>query len=194
MFTQGGYAHLYGEGKVDYPHERIELTAAVISMNMDSSTVYAHGVEDSLGVLSGKPVFTEGDTPYETNTIRYNFKSKKGIISDVVSQQGEGYVTGNNAKKGASDELFMRNGRYTTCDHHEHPHFYMQMTYAKVRPKKNVVTGPAYLVIEDVPLPLAVPFFFFPFSSSYSSGFIMPTYMDDSSRGFGLTEGAITLP
>ena len=189
VFTQGGYAHLYGEGKVDYPHERIELTAAVISMNMDSSTVYAHGVEDSLGVLSGKPVFTEGDTPYETNTIRYNFKSKKGIISDVVSQQGEGYVTGNNAKKGASDELFMRNGRYTTCDHHEHPHFYMQMTYAKVRPKKNVVTGPAYLVIEDVPLPLAVPFFFFPFSSSYSSGFIMPTYMDDSSRGFGLTEG-----
>ena len=69
------------------------------------------------------------------------------------------------------------------------PHFYMQMTYAKVRPKKNVVTGPAYLVVEDVPLPLAVPFFFFPFSSSYSSGFLMPTYMDDSSRGFGLTDG-----
>ena len=83
----------------------------------------------------------------------------------------------------------MEHGRYTTCDHHDHPHFYMQLTRAKVRPKKNVVTGPAYLVVEDVPLPLAVPFFFFPFSSSYSSGFIMPTYMDDSSRGFGLAEG-----
>lgn len=82
------------------------------------------------------------------------------MISNVVSQQGEGYVTGNNAKKGANDELYMKSGRYTTCDHHEHPHFYMQMTYAKVRPKKNVVTGPAYLVVEDVPLPLAVPFFF----------------------------------
>ena len=107
----------------------------------------------------------------------------------MVSQQGEGYVTGNNAKKGAGDELYMKKGRYTTCDNHEHPHFYMQMTYAKVRPKKNVVTGPAYLVVEDVPLPLAVPFFFFPFSSSYQSGFLMPTYMDDSSRGFGLVDG-----
>jgi len=189
VFTQDGYAHLYGDGKVNYPHENIELTAAVITMNMDSSTVYAHGVEDSLGVMKGTPVFKDGETPYETNTIRYNFKSKKGIISNVVSQQGEGYVTGNNAKKGSGNELYMKSGRYTTCDHHDHPHFYMQMTYAKVRPKKNVVTGPAYLVVEDVPLPLAVPFFFFPFSSSYSSGFLMPSYMDDSSRGFGLTDG-----
>ncbi len=189
VFTQEGYAHLYGDGKVTYPHEKIELTAAVITMNMDSSTVFAHGVEDTLGVMQGIPVFKDGETPYETNTIRYNFKSRKGIISNVVSQQGEGYVTGNNAKKSSGDELYMRSGRYTTCDHHDHPHFYMQMTYAKVRPKKNVVTGPAYLVVEDVPLPLAVPFFFFPFSSSYSSGFLMPTYMDDSSRGFGLTDG-----
>ena len=189
VFTQEGYAHLYGDGKVTYPSQNIELTAEVITMNMDSSTVYAHGVEDSIGVMQGTPVFKDGSTPYETNTIRYNFKSKKGIISNVVSQQGEGYVTGNNAKKGSGDELYMKKGRYTTCDNHEHPHFYMQMTYAKVRPKKNVVTGPAYLVVEDVPLPLAVPFFFFPFSSSYQSGFLMPTYMDDSARGFGLTDG-----
>lgn len=187
VFTQGGYAHLYGDGKVSYPGA--DLEAAIITMNMDSSTVYARGVEDSLGVMQGTPVFKDGETSYETNTIRYNFKSKKGIISNVVSQQGEGYVTGNNAKKGLNDELYMKSGRYTTCDHHDHPHFYMQMTYAKVRPKKNVVTGPAYLVVEDVPLPLAVPFFFFPFSSSYQSGFLMPTYMDDSNRGFGLTDG-----
>lgn len=187
VFENGGYAHLFGDGEVTY--QQIKLTAGVITMNLDSSSVFAHGVEDSLGVVKGAPVFTDGDTPYETNTIRYNFKSKKGLISNVVSQQGEGYVTGNNAKKGASDELYMKGGRYTTCDHHDHPHFYMQMTYAKVRPKKNVVTGPAYLVVEDVPLPIAVPFFFFPFSSSYSSGFLMPTYMDDSSRGFGLTNG-----
>lgn len=187
VFTQAGVANLYGDGKVNY--QNIELTADVISMNMDSSTVFAYGIEDSVGTVKGQPVFKDGETPYETKTIRYNFKSKKGLISNVVSQQGEGYVTGNNAKKGQNDELFMRSGRYTTCDNHDHPHFYMQMTYAKVRPKKNVVTGPAYLVIEDVPLPLAVPFFFFPFSSSYSSGFIMPSYMDDSARGFGLTDG-----
>ncbi|WP_455593269.1 putative LPS assembly protein LptD [Bacteroides sp.] len=187
VFTEGGYAHLYGDGKVNY--EKIELGAQIITMNMDSSTVFARGVTDSLGVEKGKPVFKDGETPYETKAIRYNFKSKKGFINNVVTQQGEGYVVGDNAKKGANDELFMEHGRYTTCDHHDHPHFYMQLTRAKVRPKKNVVTGPAYLVVEDVPLPLAVPFFFFPFNSSYSSGFIMPSYMDDSSRGFGLAGG-----
>ncbi|WP_373758611.1 putative LPS assembly protein LptD [Bacteroides heparinolyticus] len=187
VFTQSGFAHLYGQGKVTYPGA--DLAADVISMDMDNSTVFARGVTDSLGTAKGRPVFKDGDTSYETDTIRYNFKSKRGIISNVVSQQGEGYVTGNNAKKGHNDELYMKNGRYTTCDHHDHPHFYMQMTYAKVRPKKNVVTGPAYLVVEDVPLPIAVPFFFFPFSSSYQSGFLMPTYMDDSNRGFGLTDG-----
>jgi hypothetical protein bfra3_19041 len=187
VFEEGGYAHLYGDGKVNY--QSIELGAQIITMNMDSSTVFARGVTDSLGVETGKPVFKDGDTSYDTEAIRYNFKSKKGYINNVVSQQGEGYVTGNNAKKGAEDELFMQNGKYTTCDHHDHPHFYLQLTKAKVRPKKNVVTGPAYLVVEDVPLPLAVPFFFFPFSSSYSSGFIMPTVLDDSSRGFGLSDG-----
>lgn len=187
VFTQNGFAHLYGEGKVTY--EQINLAADVISMNIDSTTVYAYGREDSLGVVQGKPVFTEGETPYETNQIRYNFTSKKGIISNIVTQQGEGYVIGNNAKKGANDEIYLKQGIYTTCENHDHPHFYMQMTYAKVRPKKNVVTGPAYLVVEDVPLPIAVPFFFFPFNSTYSSGILMPTYMDDSNRGFGLTNG-----
>ena len=187
VFEEGGYAHLYGDGKVNY--QKVELGAQIITMNMDSSTVYARGVKDSLGVETGKPVFKDGDTSYDTEAIRYNFKSKKGYINNVVSQQGEGYVTGNNAKKGADDELFMQNGRYTPCDNHDHPHFYLQLTKAKVRPKKNVVTGPAYLVVEDVPLPLAVPFFFFPFSSSYSSGFIMPTVLDDSARGFGLSDG-----
>lgn len=186
-FTEGVNAHLYGQGKIDY--ESIELVSDIISMNMDSSTVYARGREDSLGVVTGRPVFKDGETPYETNTIRYNLRSRRGLISNVITQQGEGYVVGNNAKKGANDELFMINGRYTTCDHHDHPHFYLQLTRAKVRPKKNVVTGPAYLVVEDVPLPIAVPFFFFPFSSSYSSGFLMPSYMDDSNRGFGLTQG-----
>ncbi len=187
VFVEGGFAHLYGDGKVTY--EKTELMAAIISMDMDSSTVFARGVTDSLGVIKGKPVFKDGETPYETNTIRYNFKSKRGLISNVVTQQGEGYVIGHDAKKGANDELYMRKGQYTTCDHHDHPHFYIQMSYGKVRPKKNVVTGPAHLVVEDVSLPLVVPFFFFPFSSSYSSGFLMPTYMDDSNRGFGLVNG-----
>ena len=186
-FTLGGAATLYGSGKVNY--QKIELGAEVISMNLHSSTVHAYGSDDSTGTIKGKPVFKDGDTSYDTETINYNFKTRKAGITDVVTQQGEGYVVGTIAKKDAEDNIYMKDGKYTTCDHHDHPHFYMQLTRAKVKPKKNVVTGPAYLVVEDVPLPLAVPFFFFPFSSSYSSGFVMPSYMDDSSRGFGLTEG-----
>ena len=187
VFTQGGFVHLYGSGKVNY--EDIELTSAVITMNMDSSTVYAEGVKDSSGVESGSPVFKEGDTPYESKTMRYNFKSKKGFINSIVTQQGEGYVTSAEAKKGANDEIYMRHGIYTTCDNHEHPHFYLKLSMAKVRPKKNAVFGPAQLVVEDVPLPIAIPFGFFPFTSSYSSGFIMPTFGDEMNRGFYLRDG-----
>ncbi len=187
VFTEGGFAHLYGDGKVNY--EKIELTSAVISMNMDSSTVYARGIADSTGVESGIPIFKDGDTPYESKIMRYNFKTKKGFINHIVTQQGEGYVTSEESKKGENDELFLRNGRYTTCDNHEHPHFYLKLSMAKVRPKKNAVFGPAQLVVEDVPLPIAVPFGFFPFNSSYSSGFIMPTFGDEANRGFYLRDG-----
>lgn len=187
VFTKEGYAHLYGEGKVNY--QNIELTSAVITMNMDSSTVYATGVTDTAGVETGLPIFKDGETPYESKIMRYNFKTKKGFINSIVTQQGEGYVTSEEGKKGANDEIYMRHGKYTTCDNHEHPHFYLKLSMAKVRPKKNVVFGPAQLVVEDVPLPIAVPFGFFPFNSSYSSGFIMPTYGDEMNRGFYLRDG-----
>lgn len=187
VFTKEGYAHLYGEGKVNY--QNIELTSAVITMNMDSSTVYATGVTDTAGVETGSPIFKDGETPYESKIMRYNFKTKKGFINSIVTQQGEGYVTSEEGKKGANDEIYMRHGKYTTCDNHEHPHFYLRLSMAKVRPKKNVVFGPAQLVVEDVPLPIAVPFGFFPFNSSYSSGFIMPTYGDEMNRGFYLRDG-----
>ena len=187
VFTEGGFANLYGQSKVNY--EKIELTSEVITMNMDSSTVFARGIVDSVGVESGLPVFKDGGTPYESKEMRYNFKSKKGFINSIVTQQGEGYVVSKEAKKGANDEIYMRHGKYTTCDDPEHPHFYLQLSMAKVRPKKNVVFGPAHLVVEDVPLPVAIPFGFFPFSSSYSSGFIMPTFGDEMNRGFYLRDG-----
>ena len=187
VFTEGGFAHLYGDSKVNY--EKIELASEIITMNMDSSTVYARGIVDSTGVASGLPVFKDGDTPYESKEMRYNFKSKKGFINHIVTQQGEGYVTSEESKKGADDEIYMRHGRYTTCDDHDHPHFYLKLSMAKVRPKKNVVFGPAQLVVEDVPLPIAIPFGFFPFNSSYSSGFIMPTFGDEMNRGFYLRDG-----
>lgn len=187
VFTKGGFAHLYGSGKVNY--QNIELTSQLITMNMDSSTVFARGVADTTGVEQGTPVFKDGETPYESKMMRYNFKTKKGFINSIVTQQGDGYVTSEESKKGANDEIYMRHGKYTTCDNHGHPHFYLKLSMAKVRPKKDVVFGPAQLVVEDVPLPIAVPFGFFPFSSSYSSGFIMPTYGDEMNRGFYLRDG-----
>lgn len=180
-------AYLFGDGNVKY--QQIELKAENIEMNLDSSLVYAKFGLDSIGDQFGFPVFKEGEQEYESKTMRYNFKTKKGYINGVITQQGEGYVTADRTKKSPTDDLFMVGGKYTTCDNHEHPHFYIQLTKAKVRPKKNIVTGPVYLVLEDVPLPLWLPFCFFPFSTTYSSGIIMPTFGDESSRGFFLRDG-----
>ena len=181
-------AYLYKNSQVDY--QKIGLTAEQITVDIDTKTVYAHGVKDSTGQEIGRPIFKDGDTPYESDTMSYNFRSRKGYISNVVTEQGEGYMTSQNAKKGADNTFYGENGKYTTCDNHEHPHFYLALTRAKMRPGKNVVFGPAYLVVEDVPLPLAIPFGFFPFSNDkYASGFIMPTYGDETSRGFYLRDG-----
>ena len=187
VMTAGNWAYLFGEGNVKY--QQIELQAEKIEMNMDSSIVFAKFGLDSIGAEFGYPLFKDGGQEYESKTMRYNFKSKKGFITDVITQQGEGYVTAGRTKKRDDDALNMVGGRYTTCDNHEHPHFYIQMTKAKVRPKKNIVTGPVYLVVEDVPLPLGLPFCFFPFSESYSSGILMPTFGDESARGFFLRDG-----
>lgn len=188
VFTGDGYAHLYGAGKVNY--QKVELQAEEITINTDSSTVHACGKVDSTGVITGKPMFKDGDSPYESNTMSYNFKSRKGYITNVTTQEGEGYVTSGQAKKGPNNEMYITHARYTTCDNHEHPHFYLALSRGKVRPGKDVVFGPATLVVEDVPiLPITIPFGFFPFNSSYSSGFIMPTYGDESSRGFYLRDG-----
>ena len=181
-------AYLYKNSQVDY--QKIGLTAEQITVDIDTKTVYAHGVKDSTGKEIGRPVFKDGDTPYESDTMSYNFSSRKGYISNVVTEQGEGYMTSEYAKKGSDDAFYGANGKYTTCDNHEHPHFYLALTRAKMRPGKNVVFGPAYLVVEDVPLPLAIPFGFFPFSNEeYASGFIMPTYGDETERGFYLRDG-----
>lgn len=187
VWTKGGEAYLYGDSKVNY--QKIELKSEVISMNLDSSIVHAFGAKDSLGHDVGLPVFKDGDTPYESDSISYNFKSKKGYINNVITEQGEGYIVSQNAKKDSAGIFYIQHGKYTTCQYHDHPHFYFSLSRAKIRPKKNVVFGPAYLVVEDVPLPIAIPFGFFPFQSSYSSGFIMPSYGDETDRGFYLRDG-----
>ena len=187
VFYAGGIAYLYGDAKVDY--EEMSLTSNSIRINMDSSIVQARAGVDSTGEAIGTPLFKEGSEEYESKSIDYNYKTKKGLIHGVITQQGEGYITSDKAKKMEDNTFLMIDGKYTTCDNHEHPHFYIDLTKAKVKPKEFVVAGPAYLVIADVPLPLVIPFGYFPFTSKYSSGLLMPTYGEETSRGFYFRDG-----
>lgn len=180
-------AYLYGQGKVTYGN--IKLDAEQIDMDINKSMVYAVGRVDSTGEVIGLPVFDDHGQTYESKTMTYNFDTGRGYITDVITQQGEGYLTGGQTKKVGDNVFYTQDGKYTTCDDHEHPHFYMQLTKAKIRPGKDIVTGPAYMVLAGLPLPLAVPFGYFPFSEKYSSGVIFPTFGDDYNRGFYLSNG-----
>ncbi len=180
-------AYMYGSSKVEYG--TLKLDAQEIQMNLDNSTVYAIGGIDSIGDAFGTPVFEDNGTSYESETMRYNFKTEQGFITNVKTQQGEGYVVGGQTKKVGEDTYYTQNAKYTTCDDHDHPHFYLQMTKAKMRPGKDVVSGPAYMVLAGLPLPLAVPFGYFPFSEKYSSGIIFPSFGDDYNRGYYLSNG-----
>ena len=179
-------ARLYGSSNVKY--QNMDLSSDRIQMSLDSSLVRATGTADSTGAIFGTPVFTMGQDKYESDTMAFNFKTKKGFIYNVYTEQEDGYLSSQHSKRDSSGVLYLEHGRYTTCDQ-PHPDFYIALSRAKVRPGKDVVFGPAYLVVADVPLPLAIPYGFFPFTKSYSSGFIMPSYGDESSRGFYLRDG-----
>ena len=179
-------AFLYGNSNVKY--QNMDLKSDRVQMSLDSNLVHATGKADTTGKLIGKPVFVMGKDTYESDTISFNFKTKKGFINSVYTAQEDGFLTSEKSKRDSSGVLYLQHGRYTTCDQ-EHPDFYIALSRAKVRPGKDVVFGPAYLVVADVPLPLAIPYGFFPFTKSYSSGFIMPSYGDESSRGFYLRDG-----
>ena len=179
-------AYLYGNSHVVY--EDMDLKSDRINMCMDSSLVHATGALDSVGKLYGLPVFVMGGDKYENDTMSFNFKTKKGLISNVYTQQDEGFMTSELSKRDDKGNLHLLHGKYTTCDK-PHPDFYIALSRGKMRPGKEVVFGPSYLVVADVPLPLAIPYGFFPFSKSYSSGFIMPTYGDETERGFYLRDG-----
>ena len=181
-------AYLYGSTNVEY--QEMTLASANAHVNLDKSLVDANGVPDSTTTSgqSGTPIFKMGSDQYESDSIRYNFKTKKGFIDNVYTEQEDGYIRSQFAKRDSEGNLYLAKGRYTTCDE-EHPDFYIALSRAKIRPGKDVFFGSAYLVVADVPLPLAIPYGFFPFTKSYSSGFIMPTYGDESARGFYLRDG-----
>ena len=188
VFTKGNKGYLYGESEVKY--EAISIKGELITMNLDSSLISSTFGLDSVGKEFGYPTFDDNGTQYEMKGMKYNFKTEKAYISNVVTEQGEGYIVANQAKKNDDNSFYMINAKYTTCDLHDHPHFYLNLSKAKVRPGEDVVTGPAWLVVGDVPLfPIVLPFAFFPFNETYSSGIIMPSYGDEMERGFYLHNG-----
>ena len=177
---------LYHQAQVNY--EDIELQAEHIILNWNDNTVYAIGLPDSTGKIIGEPIFKEGGKTYYCESILYNFNSKKGKIKGLKTQDGEGYIHGDELKKNSDNSMFVQESKYTTCSHDE-PHFYINAKKIKIIPNKKIVSGPANLVIADIPTPLFIPFGFFPIQDKQSSGFIMPNYGYSVNRGYNLRNG-----
>ncbi len=185
--------HLFGKAKVVYGE--INLTAGYIVINWEKNLVTAVGLPDSSGRMADYPVFKEaGKDEILSKQIVYNIKTKKAKIKDVVTKSGEGYLLGKDVKMMNSEELFMRGMKYTTCDDNEHPHFYLNLTRAKVIPNKTIIAGPSYMVIEDVPLPIALPFGYFPVMKTRKAGIIFPEYGESPQLGFFLRNGGYYIP
>ncbi len=183
----GQKVYLYNNAKVTY--QDIELTAYYIELDLESKQIYAEGIRDSLGEMTEKPVFTQGADEYESETMRYNFETEKAFITKVVTEQGEGMLLSDRTKKIGTETFITEKAKYTTCDA-DHPHFYLHLTKAKVISNNKIVTGPAYMVLEDFPIYFPMlPFGFFPNSPTYSSGIIIPQYGEEQNRGFFLRDG-----
>ncbi len=183
----GQKVFLYNNAEVTY--QNIDLTAYYIELDLETKEIFAKGILDSAGEMTQKPVFKQGSEEYESETMRYNFETEKAFITKVVSKQGEGIIHSDRTKKIGKDVFITEDAKYTTCDA-DHPHFYLQMTKAKVISDSKIITGPAYMVLEDFPIyfPL-LPFGYFPSSSTYTSGILLPTYGEEVNRGFFLRDG-----
>ncbi len=177
---------LYKNAQINY--QSIQLKAENIILDMNTKIIVAYGSMDTTGEVRGRPLFKDGSEEFEADTIVYNFDTKKGLIKGVFSKQGEGYLHSEINKKLPNNEICLKNGKYTTCDL-AHPHFYMALSKAKIIPDDKIVSGPAYLVVEDVVLPIGIPFGFFPNKKGGASGIIIPGYGDDLNRGFYLRDG-----
>ncbi len=183
----GQRVFLYKNASVKY--QQIELTAYYIELDLETKQIYAEGFKDSTGIMSSKPLFKQGNEEYESETMRYNFETEKAFITKVVSKQGEGFILSDRTKKIGTDVFITEKAKYTTCDA-DHPHFYMHLTKAKVISNNKIVTGPAWMVLEDLPIYFPIlPFGFFPSTPTYSSGILVPMYGEEANRGFFLREG-----
>jgi len=178
--------YMYGDAQVDYGD--MNLKAAYIVFNMETNVVFAVGKKDSMGGMTGRPIFKEGKEEFEADSLTYNFQNKKGVIRGVFSEQSGGYLHSDITKKQTDGSIDMKGGKYTTCEL-DHPHYYVALTKAKAIPQEKIVSGPLYFVIADIPIPIFLPFGYFPSQGANRSGVLIPTYGEEVNRGFFLANG-----
>ena len=178
-------AFIYNEGEVYY--QDMELKADAMSVDFNTNLIKASGVEDTSGRVVGKPWFKQADDEYSADTIAFNYDTKKGIIHGVITQEGDGFLHGEKIKKINDSVMYLNKGQYTTCNY-AHPHYAINFTKSKLIMNDKIVTGPAYLSVEDVPTPIALPFAFFPITHDRASGFLMPSYGWMNNQGYYLKD------
>lgn len=179
--------YLYNNAKIDYGD--MNITAGSITIDYSKNTVYARGITDTIEGYTQKPVFTQGSNVVEPDSIIFNTDSKKALIYNSITQQGEGNVIASITKKENDSVYFIKEGRYTTAENLEDPDYYIRLLKAKIVPGKKIVTGPAGFYIYDVPTPIWLPFSFFPQSETHTSGVIIPTFGEQNDRGYFLQNG-----
>jgi hypothetical protein len=181
---------LYDKATVTY--KEIDLKSQFVQFDMTNQVVYATGLPDTAGKVIGFPNFKQGSEDFDAQTLTYNFKTKKGYIEAIKSKQDGGYLHAEQTKRMANGDIDLKNGKYTTCDA-DHPHFYLALTKGISIPNDKIISGPAYMVLEDVPLPIGIPFGFFPNTKTSTSGVLIPTYGEEQIRGFYLRDGGYYL-
>ena len=193
---QNKNVYLYGkdskDGKTHVDYSDSKIDASYIRINYTTNVIFASGAKDSSGKIIGKPVFVQGKDKIYSDSLAYDFKTKKGKVYNLFTQEGEGYIHIKEAKMEkvlGKQIIYARDAKYTTCNLPEDPHFYITSNSMKLMANDKVITGPAYMVIEDVPIPLVLPFGFFPANSRQSSGIILPSYGESATQGFGLLGG-----
>ncbi len=182
--------YLYTKAKIN--QGSMTITAATLLLDYTKKTIKANAATDSLGSLYDHPVFSDDGRTFQSDEMIYNFDTKKGRLTHIVTQEGDGYLRGEVVKKNEYDEMFGRNAYYTTCNQ-DHPHFKINVNKVKIIPNKLIISGPAQLIIEDVPTPLFLPFGIFPIAKGQRSGVLLPAYGYSPNRGFYLQSGGYYL-
>lgn len=188
-----GRRKMYYWGDVEVSYENIKLKADYMEYDMATGTVYARGTYDTLAhEWKGQPEMTQGNQTFNMEEVRYNFNTRKARITNMITKEDDGILHGKNIKMMPDKSINITKGKYTVCDL-EHPHYYLKLSSAKVvtKPSQKTVFGPAHLVVEDVDLPIGIPFGFIPKRPDRATGLLMPSFGEENARGFYMRDAGM---